>query len=365
MSTPGRGRAARRSRRGRRTAARRRRRSRRRSRTKRAAAGGRSAISDVSHVAQRHRQQPEAHDRRLHPARRLAVGELEPGDRDQHLAHRDQEVDDELPAAPRPSRAAGDRCRPGSARAPTNASAPSTMPSGHPAQRRRLEAEARGGRIEDLARERDQQHHQRRVRGLELLRTHLEAVPQTTGPSSRACRISDEPFWSNSAQNTLTRMKTLVMRRTAIGPSTVVGAEAGARRRPEAAAPDRRSQRAERERARSPGSRRRGARRCRQRNSSAPATMNPADSATITGQGWSARRTGARSPGRTRSSWPRRAGPACRPGCGGTWMKTLRPIQNTTVATTISTPGMPNATRTPSVLPDPAGSAGRRRSCRS
>ncbi len=146
-------------------------------------------------------------------------------------------------------------------------------------------------------------------------------------------------------------MKTLVMRRTAIGPSTVAApnrARAGAQKPPRGL----RSQppTANDTIARKPSS---GARRWRQRNSSAPATMNPADSASITGQGWSREKN--RCPIARKkaielaaSSRPRRP-----PGLGGTWMKTLRPAQNTTVATTISTPGIPNATRTPSDLPYP------------
>ena len=39
--------------------------------------------------------------------------------------------------------------------------------------------------------------------------------------------------------------------------------------------------------------------------------------------------------------------PSLPPGLGGTWMNTLRPIQNTNADITISTPGMPNATRMP------------------
>ena len=39
--------------------------------------------------------------------------------------------------------------------------------------------------------------------------------------------------------------------------------------------------------------------------------------------------------------------PSLPPGLGGTWTNLLRPIQNTTTDASISTPGMPNATRTP------------------
>ena len=149
--TPARSRAACRSGRGRRTAARRPPPIAANSQNDAAAAAGsaRSATTSTLPSDTVSSQKPMIVD--FIRRGRLAVGELEPGDRDHHLAHREQEVGEQLPAEPDacPAPLAIDGA-PGSARSTTNASDASTMPT--VIRRSGVSGEARGARRSDTGR---------------------------------------------------------------------------------------------------------------------------------------------------------------------------------------------------------------------
>ncbi|KAG1451110.1 hypothetical protein G6F57_016249 [Rhizopus arrhizus] len=110
-------------------------------------------------------QVPEAHHHALHRLRRLAVGELQAGGRDQYLTEGQQRVRQDLPED-RHGIAAVHHHLDATDDDPGQAAEGDT--GGHAAQRGRLEAEAAQRRVQHQVVEGNQDHHQQRVQCLHL-----------------------------------------------------------------------------------------------------------------------------------------------------------------------------------------------------